>query len=71
MHGKGTHDQLTYDQIFKAIPKSINKYKARTEKESLDLIKKITNKNDIIVLISSGSLLGLSKSIPNLIERLF
>ncbi len=65
-HGKNTHDQLTFDEIYNEIQKHVSVQKATTEKEALNIIKKITKSGDLIALISSGSLLGLSKSIPKL-----
>lgn len=64
--GKNTHDQLTFDEIYKEIKKHVSVQKATTEKEALAIIKKITKKGDLIALVSSGSLLGLTKSIPKL-----
>ncbi|MEK7569632.1 MAG: Mur ligase family protein [Patescibacteria group bacterium] len=69
--GKRTHDQLTHQEIFQAIKGRTNSHKARTEKETLAILKKITKKDSIIALVSSGSLLGLSKSVPKLMEKLF
>ncbi|MEO5635116.1 MAG: hypothetical protein ABIS26_00080, partial [Candidatus Paceibacterota bacterium] len=70
-HGKDSHDQLTFDEIYTEIKKYVSTRKAKTEKEALKIIKEITKKDDVIVLVSSGSLLGLTKSVPKLIERLF
>ena len=71
MHGQKTHDQLTFDEIFKAIKNQVAVQRAETEKKALKITKKITKKNDLIVLVSSGSLLGLSESVPRLVKRLF
>ncbi|MEX2029108.1 MAG: Mur ligase family protein [Candidatus Paceibacterota bacterium] len=71
-HGKKTHDQMSFSQIIQEVKKNHNEvYRASNEKEALSLLKKLTKKNDIIVLVSSGSLLGLSTSVPKLMEKLF
>lgn len=70
-HGKKTHNQLTFKEIWSEAKKHARIHKATTEKEALSILKNIVRKDDIIILISSGSLLGLSKSVPRLIERLF
>lgn len=67
--GKNTHDQLTFDEIYNEIKKHVSVQKATTEKEALAIIKKITKKGDLIALVSSGSLLGLSESIPKLLKQ--
>lgn len=78
-HGKATHDQLSFDEIYKEIKKYVSAHKAGTEKEALKLLKTIVKKparnaahnaaggGDIIALVSSGSLLGLSKSVPKML----
>jgi len=71
-HGKETHNQLTFSEIIKEIKKNNkNAYKATEEKEVLNLLKKITKKDSIIALVSSGSLLGLTSSVPKLMEKMF
>ena len=45
--------------------------KTESEKEVLVLLKNKVRKNDIIVLISSGSLYGLTASVPRLMEKMF
>lgn len=70
-HGKNTHDQLTQNEIYNEVKKHTLVKKVKSEKEALVLIKEITAKGDVIALFSSGSLLGLSISVPRLVERLF
>jgi len=67
-HGKDTHSQLSYDEIYKEVKKYVPVHKATTEKEALATIQKIIKKNDVVALVSSGSLLGLSKSIPKMFQ---
>lgn len=68
VHGKNTHDQLTFDEIYKEVKKHVSTHQALNEKEALKILKKIVQKNDIIALVSSGSLLGLSESVPKLFK---
>jgi UDP-N-acetylmuramate: L-alanyl-gamma-D-glutamyl-meso-diaminopimelate ligase len=68
VHGKNTHDQLTFNEIFNEVKKHVSAHKAGTEKKALHILKKIVKKNDIVALVSSGSLLGLSKSVPKMLS---
>ena len=71
-HRAGVPNQMTSEQILKIIKKHHKKtYFAKTEKETLKILKKITKEDDVIALVSSGSLLGLSKSVPKLMEKIF
>ena len=72
MHGANTHDQMTFSEIVKEVKKkNKNTYGTQSEKETLDILKRITKKDSIIVLVSSGSLLGLTLSVPRLMEKIF
>jgi len=71
LHGKDTHNQLSFDEIYKEVKKRVPVHKATTEKEALIILKKIVKQGDIVALVSSGSLLGLTKSVPKLMEKLF
>ncbi|OGI85760.1 hypothetical protein A3A01_00210 [Candidatus Nomurabacteria bacterium RIFCSPLOWO2_01_FULL_39_17] len=68
-HGKNTHNQLTFNEIYNEVKKYTGVYKAHTEKEALATLKRIIKKGDILALVSSGSLLGLSKSVPRLLHK--
>lgn len=70
-HGKNTHDQLTFNEIYNEVKKYVSARQATTEKEALAIVRKIIKKGDLVVLVSSGSLLGLAESVPRLMERLF
>ncbi len=71
-HRKKAPNQMTSEQIVKEIKKYKNNvYGVKSEKETLALLKKLTKKDDVIVLISSGSLLGLTSSVPKLMEKMF
>lgn len=71
-HGKNTHQQMTFQEITKEVKKANKKvYALKSEEDTLNMLKKITKKDDLIVLVSSGSLLGLTISVPKLMEKLF
>lgn len=71
-HGAKTHRQMSFQKIIKEIKKNKKEvYKIKNEKEALGILKKIVKKDDLIVLISSGSLFGLTVSVPKLMEKIF
>ena len=63
---------MSFSEIKKEVQKN-NKYvySADDEEDALSIMKKITKKDDIIALVSSGSLLGLTISVPKLMEKMF
>ncbi|MBU0999091.1 hypothetical protein KKG24_02160 [Patescibacteria group bacterium] len=71
-HGAKTHTQLTFSEIIREVKKNNTKVcKTKNEKEVLSILKKIVKKDNLVALISSGSLLGLTASIPKLMEKMF
>ncbi len=71
-HEAKTHNQLSFPEIINEVRKNNkNVYAVHSEKKTLEILKKITKEDDIIVLVSSGSLLGLAKSVPKLMEKMF
>lgn len=71
-HGKDTHDQMSFEEIETEVKKNNpNTCVAKNEKEVLDLLVKIVKNNEVIALVSSGSLLGLTSSVPKLMEKMF
>ena len=71
-HRAKNPNQMTFQEIIKEVKKHNKKiYKTESEKEVLVLLKNKARKNDIIVLISSGSLYGLTASVPRLMEKMF
>lgn len=71
-HGSKTHNQMTFGEIVKEIKKNkLKTYPAKNEGEALSILKKITKKDNIIALITSGSLFGLTASVPKLMEKMF
>ncbi|MCF7834107.1 MAG: hypothetical protein K9L98_01990 [Candidatus Pacebacteria bacterium] len=71
-HGATTHQQMSFQEIVTEIKKYKKEvYAGKNEKEVLSVLNKIVKKDDIIALISSGPLLGLTKSVPNLMETKF
>lgn len=71
-HGATSHNQISFQDIIKEVKKNNkNVHPLYTEKETLNLLKKITKKDDMIVLVTSGSLFGLTISVPKLMEKIF
>ncbi len=71
-YGAETHHQMTFSEIIKEVKKNKKEvHQVKNEKETLALLKKIVKKDDILALISSGSLFGLTASIPKLMEKMF
>lgn len=71
-HGAKTHDQMSFEEIVKEVKKNHQSvYGVKTEKEALEILKKVATKDNLIVLVSSGSLFGLTHSAPKLMEKLF
>ena len=71
-HGSKTHNQLSFKEIVSLTKENHKKvYGKKNEKEVLDLIPKITKEDSLYVLITSGSLFGLTKSLPKKLEDLF
>ena len=65
-------NQMTFQEIIKEVKKHNKKtYKTENKKEVLALLKKKTKRDNIIVLVSSGSLYGLAASVPRLMEKIF
>ncbi len=71
-HGANTDNQMTFDEIIKEVKvNNPETYPAQNEKQALLFVKKFVKKDDLIVLITSGSLLGLTTSVPKLMEKMF
>ncbi len=72
-HGASTHNQMSQEDIIKIVKeyKGENVYGPKNEEETLNVLKNILEKNDLIALVSSGSLFGLTKSIPELVSKIF
>jgi UDP-N-acetylmuramate: L-alanyl-gamma-D-glutamyl-meso-diaminopimelate ligase len=67
-----TINQMNFAEIIEEARKNhTDILEAKNEKSALALLKKIVKKDDIVVLISSGSLLGLTISVPKLMEKMF
>lgn len=63
--------QITTEEIWKEAKKYYPIHTAKNESEVLKILKKIVTKKDIIILVSSGSMFGLTKSVPKLVKSLF
>ena len=70
-HGKKAKDQLTSAEIWREVKKYKNIHTVNNEKEGLKILEKIVRKDDVIALVSSGLLFGLTNSAPKLIEKKF
>ena len=70
-HGKVAKDQLTTAEVWREVKKYKNIYTINKEKEGLRILKKITRKDDVVALVSSGLLFGLTDSVPKLMEKMF
>jgi len=71
-HGANTQEQMTFTEIINAVKKNNSSVRpAENEQEALEIIKKITKKDDLVVLVSSGPLFGLTTSVPKLMEQIF
>lgn len=71
-HGKMAKDQLTNTEVWQEVKKWWpNTHFIKNEKEGLSLARKILQKGDVVAMVSSGTLLELSESLPKLIDRKF
>lgn len=73
-HGSTTHNQMSQQDIVNIVCEHKNKeniYDPKDEGEALAILKNILKKEDLIALVSSGSLFGLTASIPTLVEKIF
>lgn len=69
--GKLAPEQIRTKEIWSEAKKHYPIHTARTEKEALKILKDIVKKKDIIILVSSGSMFGLTKSVPKLVKSFF
>ena len=72
IYGASTHKQMNQQdigQIVKEYKKEV--YEIKNEEEALAVLEKILKKDDLVILVSSGSLFGLTTSIPRLAEKMF
>lgn len=70
-HGKVAKDQLTTNEVWKEAKKYRDIHTINNEKEGLEIIQKTVKEGDVVALVSSGLLFGLSESVPKLIEKKF
>lgn len=73
-HGSATHTQMSQEDIVNIVEEHKGKnnvYAPKDEKQALEILKNLLHKDDLIALITSGSLFGLTSSIPNLVEQIF
>ncbi len=70
-HGKKAKDQLNSIEIWQEAKKYKNIHTIDNEKEGLKIIQKLIKRDDVVALVSSGSLFGLNNSVPKLMEKMF
>ncbi len=72
-HGANTHNQMSQEDIVKIVKehKGENVYAPKDEGEALEILKNTLKLGDLIALVTSGSLFGLTESIPNLVSKYF
>jgi|SRR3989344_681778 len=70
-HGERAKDQLTTIEVWREAKKYKNIHTAHNEKEALEILKKLIQKNDVIALVSSGFMFGLVDSVPKLAEKIY
>ena len=72
-HGSNTHAQMSQEDIVEIVKhhKGENVYAPKDADEALAILKKILHKDDLVALVTSGSLFGLTTSIPNLVSKYF
>lgn len=70
--GATTHKQLTQDEILARVQASgIDAEAIHTEKDGLAVLEKKLKGNGVVLLLTSGELGGLIKSIPTFVEQKF
>lgn len=68
-HGKKAKDQLTTTEVWREAKKYKKVHTAHGEKETLKILQKIVKQGDVIALVSSGLMFGLTSSIPKFIDE--
>ncbi len=71
-HGSTLHDQATLEEILSVVKKSKEKvHGVENKDEALQILEKLAQPNDIIILMSSGDMGGLIEEIPAWAEAKF
>ena len=70
-YGKKAEDQLTTKEVWEEAKRYKQIYTASGEKGALEILRKLVQKNDVIALVSSGPMFGLTKSLPKFIAKRF
>ncbi len=71
-HGKDTHEQASFEEILGEAKKgSKNVYGSAEKQEVIRLLKENVQKDDVVILMTSGDLGGLIEEIPALMEKMF
>ena len=69
--GKKAKDQLTTAEVWKEAKKYKDIKTTHGEKDTLKILNKIVKKDDVIALVSSGPMFGLTDSVPKLMDKNF
>ena len=65
-HGKKGPGEISTPEIWREAKKHFPVRTARGEKEALKILKKLVKEGDVIALISSGPMFGLTESVPKM-----
>jgi UDP-N-acetylmuramate: L-alanyl-gamma-D-glutamyl-meso-diaminopimelate ligase len=70
--GKDTHAQLSHEEIVERVQATgVNTTAVTTPRQTLELLQQNLQPDDVVLLLTSGSLDGLIEAIPALVEQQF
>jgi UDP-N-acetylmuramate: L-alanyl-gamma-D-glutamyl-meso-diaminopimelate ligase len=70
--GATTHEQLTHDEIIARLQSAgISTHKIETPESCLTTLKEITRPTDVVLILSSGAMDGLTEAIPHALDTWF
>ena len=70
--GGDTHDQLSHDEIIERLSLAgVSAHKAESPDQALSLLKDTVTANDVVLLLTSGSMHGLVERIPSWLDETF
>lgn len=71
-HGAANHDQLSHLEIFERVKQNIDNISAFEDAQSVNsYLKKSLKGNEVVLLLSSGPLFGLPKTLPEMLDENF
>ena len=72
MHGAESHEQLSHAEIIERVAQTqSNVFPVASSEEAITLLQKELDNNSIILLLSSGDLGGMVKTIPEFCDQHF